>query len=513
MRRPSVATWTALGLAAAGFCLRAPAAIGRSLNTDEVYFALAARDGGVWRALFADVHPPLYPLFLSALTRLGVPEIGWRFASILCWIGAGLFAWRLGRRIAGEMAGLFALALLMVAPQGFSLSLAVRSYAPATLLAAWTFAAFAALCDAPDRRRSTTLAVAAALACYCFYYNLLLLAGIAAAGLCLARRKHAAARPTLRAAALAGVLFAPGVPLLLRQYHHSLGGGWFELEFTPRNLVRRLAQIFAQASGLDGAEMAVRHLLPSIAGAFGVTLTFVLLAWGYWRLRQAEPAAARGRLAALSALPIAAVVSAIAGHWLLHAFFALHYFTILAAPIAVVVVAPFALARRAAAAGALFAVLLVADASVLGPAARRGDEPLRPAVQWIDARLGPHDVGLGVAWFAADAYRYYGRGRTFLGVPADLREATDRAEPRVQRGIAEAADLARLPARIAGANRIALLLTHDTWRGADRGVALTKQTLAAAGFAPAETAAWPLPADPPAVRAELWRRSPGKEQQ
>jgi len=310
---------------------------------------------------------------------------------------------------------------------------------------------------------------------------------------------------------LAGLLFAPWLPLLLAQYRNSLGAGWLELTASPRELLRRTAQLLAQAAGVDGVETAVRAVAPWAAGACGTALIFVLLAWGYGRLRRAEPAEARGRLFAV-ALPVAATVAlALVAHTVFHAFFALHYFTILAAPVAVLAVAPFALARRGFVAGALFAVLLAADVFSLPAAARVGDEPLRPAVQWIDARLGPDDLGLGVAWFAADAYRFYGAGRAVVGVPIDLRSAGDRPAPRVQPGIATAADLERLRPLLARPARVALLLTHENWRETDRGVALIKQALTAAGFTAAEKAAWPPFATQPPVRAEIWRRPPGTE--
>ena len=473
----------------------------RSLNTDEVFTALLARSGDC-RALAADVHPPLYPALLALLIRAGVPEIGWRLLSALWWLGAALGAYFLGRRLAGERVGLVALTLLATSPQGVLLGSLARSYALAACLGSWTLYLVARVFDEPTRRRVLGLAALAALGGYTFYYFFYLIAAIAAVSPFFWRSRRPAATALGKSMLLAVLLLIPGLALAYVQARAGLGQGWEVWSAAPDRLIRRVAQILAAAGGLDGVDPAIRAVLPAIAGVAATAVVYFLFAGGAWRLRHEKDAAPATML--LVAVELGTVVLALAAHFALGSFIAIHYFAILSGGVAVVLAAPFGLARRR---GAIYLALAVVLANLSGaPAAwREGREDLRAASQWIDSRLDEASVVLGVAWFATDGYRWYGHGRPSLGVPDDLRPPAAR-QVRARPGIAGEKDMAALLPRLANCRTAALLLAHTGWRGADRGTVLVAQTLQQAGFAAVERRSWPPNAEPAPVRAVIYRR-------
>jgi hypothetical protein len=271
-------------------------------------------------------------------------------------------------------------------------------------------------------------------------------------------------------------------------------------------MVRRVGQILARAGGIDGVEEVFFSVAPSVAGAAGTLLIFSLAAAGWWTLRTPASPTERQALAALTTWLAGALALPILGHRLLGALLAIHCFSIFAAGAAVLLAAPFALARRRFLAGALFACVLAANFTALPAAARSGDEPLRPAAAWIDQRIGPDDLVVGVAWFVIDGYRWYGAGRPSAGFPVDFRERSSQF--RLQPGVAERADLSPFRIALAGRERVALLLSHTAWNGVDRGVELLQSELAANGFALEAENGWPLFGDNPSVRAQIWRRFP-----
>ncbi len=488
----------------AGLVLHLAGVPGRSLNTDEVYFPLAAREGRLFDAIRADVHPPLEPLLIGAMQRMGLPETGWRVFSVLCWLGAAFFAFRLGRRAGGDALGLAAMTLLLVCPQGALLSRLVRSYALATLLGAWTIDAFLALVAQPSRRHAARFAVVAALGCYAFYYNVCLLAACFVAALAIANRDRAAGRAALLASVAAGLAFAPWLVVLAGQGASSLGGGWVEWSASPLRIVRRFVQVLLWAGGGDAVERGLLAIAPRLAGLGTTAIGLVWFGAGLWRLAVHGDRADRARwlLPCLAGLTAA---FALAAHFSAGAFVAVHYFSIVGAAVAPVLAAPLVFWPRRAAAGMVCGLIAALSLLMFPAAAREGDEPLRGAARWVDSRLGDHDLVLGVAWFATDGYRWYGQGRRSLALPLELYGSPSRR--RVQPAIMTAADLPRLQHTLASAQRVALYLSHTRWQDADRGVALTTCALRQAGFRLIDERGWPLGAEPYAVRAEIWQRS------
>lgn len=474
----------------------------RCLNTDEVFTALLARSGD-YRALAADVHPPLYPALLALLIRAGVPEIGWRFLSALWWLGAALGAYFLGRRLAGERVGLIALALLATSPQGLLVGSLVRSYALAACLGSWILYLVVRVFEEPTRRRMLGLTVLAALGGYTFYYFFSLIAAIAVGSILFRRTRRPGATALGKAMMAAVGLLIPGLALAYFQARAGLGQGWEIWSPAPDRLIRRVAQILAAAGGADGIDPAIRAIGPAIAGAAATAAVYLLFAVGVWRLRRETERAPAAML--LVAVIGGTIALALTAHFALGSFIAIHYFAILSGGVAVVLAAAFAPARRQWAVGLALAVV-VANLFGAPVAWREGREDLCAASRWIDGRLGEAGVVLGVAWFAVDGYRWYGRGRPSLGVPDDVRPPAATAMVRARPGIAGEKDMAALLPRLTNCRAAALLLTHTGWRGVDRGAALVAQTLRQAGFAAVEDRSWPPGDEPAPVRVVLYRR-------
>jgi hypothetical protein len=479
--------WAVLALLAAGLALHLAGLAGRSLNTDEVYYPLAAREGRLLSAMRADVHPPLEPLLVGAMARAGLPETAWRVLSVLAWLGAACFA---------------AMALVLTSPQGALLARLVRSYALAVFFGAWSIDRFVALIDAPNRRRMFSFAVVAALGCYTFYYNLYLLAAFFLTAAGLWRRDRTASRAAMSSTVVAGLLFAPWL-LVLAGQSGALGGGWIQWDASPLRIVRRFAQVLCWAGGGDSLERGLLAIIPRLAGVGAAVIGLLWLAWGAWRLMRDGERDGRARWL-LPTIAAIFTVLALGAHFVFGAFVAVHYFAVVAAAASPLLAASFVLARRRLAAGLLFGLVIAGNLVFFPAAANEGDEPLRDAAHWIDARLGDHDLVLGVAWFAADGYRWYGAGRRALGLPFDLR-ATEPVR-RVQPGLMEATDLPPLRRTLSTTRRVALLLSHPNWQNADRGLALTTQALRAAGFALVAANGWPFGSARPSVSAEIWQR-------
>jgi len=494
--------WAVLALLLLGLALHLTGLSARSLNTDEVYIPLRAQIGNLLAAVVDDVHPPLYPLLLGAFVKLYLPEWSWRLFSVLCWLGAALTAFAIGRRLGNDALGLAAMALLLCSPQGVMLSRLVRSYALAALLGGLTVWLFLRLREQATASAGLTFALVAAAGCYTFYYNLALLAALLLTTLALrlleSRREPIPLWPTL----LAGVLFLPWLPLLWRQGLGGGAGGWITWSAAPLRILRRFTQVLAAAGGIDGVEPSIRAVAPALAGIGATLLTlFFLIAGTVVLIRRRENDSA---LPAVTALVVAATaLLALVVHYVFGVFVAVHYFVVLAAATAPLLVA-LLVVDRGKLGGLLFGLLIVANLLFVPQAAKQGDEPLREAAHWIDQHIDDDDVVIGVAWFAADGYRWYGRGRETIGFPVDLY--SEENVTRAAAAIARPVDAVVLRTRLGDVDRVALLLSHETWRGADRGVELAKRTLQSEGFDPVKENAWPF-GEAPTVRTEIWQRT------
>jgi len=497
-----LASWTAAALALFGLLLLLPNAQDRELNSDEVYLALPARDGGQWAALTTDVHPPLYPLLLTGMTRLGLPEIAWRIVSLLFWLGAGVLIFFLGRLLGSDETGLLAMTLTVVSPLAFSVAVMVRSYSLACFLAAATLALTLLVLRRPSRARLAALAVTAALGCYTFYYNVYLVAALFLVGLVFWGRRHPAGRPLVGAALAAGLAFAPWLLVLFRQVGNATGG-WIVWSPSPIRLFRRVGQILLDAGGAGGLEPAVRAVAPGAAGLLAALAAYLLVGWGLCRLARRETG--REALWTLAAIIGLTIALALVAHFTAGSFVSLHYFLIPGAALSLPLAAPFALSSRRFLAGIAFGLLLGVNLIALPPAAREGREPSRRAAEWMDAHLDADSPVLGVAWFAVDGYRFYGRGNPTIAIPFDLRGEVHPV--RAQAGLTGPADLAALRGRLRDAPEVGLLLSHAEWRDEDRGAAAVASTLIDLEFRLAAEDSWPLFTEKPAIRAQVWRRT------
>lgn len=266
---------------------------------DEQFSAVLARHS--WAELIAltgqDVHPPLYYLLLKALCA--VPGALWpesypflcQAVSLLAYAGALAAAGLWGGRLFGARAGLLATVCLGCMP-------ALLDYAAEARMYSWglLFVLLGALCAvewlrAPRPRWAVGAGLLAAAALYTHYW-----AG-AAAGLtlfCLAvlallRRQPRRCAGLLAAGVGALVLFAPWVPVLLRQMGGTSSGG----KTVPLSLylIRQYLE-FVISSGWG--PLTLLGLLAVGAGAVGFAL----------RGRADGPAAEGFALAAAAALTL-----------------------------------------------------------------------------------------------------------------------------------------------------------------------------------------------------------------
>lgn len=500
-----LALWTAVALVLFGLLLLLPNAQDRELNSDEVYLALPARDGGQWAALTTDVHPPLYPVLLRAMILLGLPELGWRIISLLLWLGTAWLIFYLGRLLGSGETGLLAMALTVASPLAYSVAVLVRSYALACFLAAATLALTLQVLRRPSRARLAALAVTAALGCYTFYYNVYLLAALFLVGLLLWSRRLPAGRALTGSALAAGLLFAPWLLVLFRQAGGATGG-WLVWSAAPVRLFRRVGQILLDAGGAGGLEPAVRAVAPSAAGLFAALAAYSLVGWGLFRLARRTPAHASRRLALWTLMSIVGltILLALLAHFTVGSFVSLHYFLVPAVVLALPLAAPFALSPRRFLAGLAFGLLLGVNLLALPYSAQEGRESSRRAAEWLDGHLAVDSPILGVAWFAVDGYRFYGQGRESLAVPFDLRG--EKNPTRAQAGLTEEKDLTELRRRLRGKREVGLLLSHTKWRDEDRGAVAVMSTLIDLDFRPATEETWPWADEHPAIRAQVWRR-------
>jgi len=132
-------------LFAAGLALRLRLALTTYLNPDEALEALIAFERG-WRHTFRVAltipHPPLLLMMVHAISFLGRSEMVVRILPVLAGSLFPLAVYLWLRRIAGNIAGLFAALLLTFAPHLIGLSAELRSYTLALFFIAASLAVF-----------------------------------------------------------------------------------------------------------------------------------------------------------------------------------------------------------------------------------------------------------------------------------------------------------------------------------------------------------------------------------
>ena len=165
-----------------------------------------------------DASPALYPLLLHGWMDVSRADVWLRLLSaIFGWL-AVFVVFRLGARAFGWKAGLAAAAIMAIAPAHVHYAQYVRNYSLFTLLAALHVLLVSEWLD-PDGRRTgwrfAGLAVVTTALFYTHYLSLLLLPAEGVFALMRWRTARNAVIGWGATVAVAGVLFLPGVPLLL----------------------------------------------------------------------------------------------------------------------------------------------------------------------------------------------------------------------------------------------------------------------------------------------------------
>jgi mannosyltransferase len=184
---------------------------------DEAVSLLVARatPAEIVSAAHDDTHPSGYNLVLHFLPRGEWPA---RLFSVVCGVLTVAVVFLIGRKSAGPMAGLVSAGLLALCPLHVWYSQEIRMYALQTLLVAMSWWLLLT-------RRWPGYAVVTALSLYTQYTSVF---AIVAQGVYVAWKQRDALQSWLWALAAVAVLFAPGVPLLARQYGGGTFGYWMK---------------------------------------------------------------------------------------------------------------------------------------------------------------------------------------------------------------------------------------------------------------------------------------------
>ncbi len=211
-----------------GALVRVREALRTPLWFDELYSLSAVQRSfeGMIEVVRQDVHPPLHLVLTWLWMRAGDSDLWVREASIVAGLAGIAAVWALARELAGPRAGLLAAALAALHPWHVHISQEARPYAMLWLtltLAAWTAWRLA---SAPGRGRLVAYAVAAAAAMWTHYLAGVVVAVIGLWGLGATFRHPERRRAWLGGNAAALALFAPLVPLLLRQIGRARADHW-----------------------------------------------------------------------------------------------------------------------------------------------------------------------------------------------------------------------------------------------------------------------------------------------
>ncbi len=402
---------------------------------DEAYSVWFSDQG--WRFLWTETpafetHPPFYYSLLKLWRGLaGSGEAALRAPSALAGLGVVVLLCAAGRSVGGgrhgAALGLVAASLAAVWRSQIEFAQDARPYAFAALGVALLMAGAlrvlrhprsAAMAPAPLARADPWTAagfgaIALGMALTLWSHNLGVVS-VGLAGLFLAGWWALTGRPRFLfvnlalTAAVAGLLYAPNMPVLLAQSRALSGGFWIEAPATLWELSRISVQIYGQPA------------LPGPGANKAAALTVALLALGVAGLRRA----ARGEGGAAT---VAFLLTMFAGPWL-----TLVAFTYLVQPVllprTLIFVAPPALLTLAAIpwaapgrlrAAAGVALLAFAAAGVLRPTGIfAGDRSYGDIVRLIAQSANPHAPVLVAPNSVALALDYYS-GR--LGAGLDLR--------------------------------------------------------------------------------------------
>lgn len=249
----------------AGVVLRFGGLGQESIWLDEATSVLIARMSVpsvvAWAA--ADIHPPVYYLFLHFWVGLGDSEFGVRALSAVFGVLAVIIVYVLGRRLFDVEVGMLSALLLALAPLHIWYSQEARMY---VMAGTWSLLASCCLLlalgsegksskwtpvELPRHRANwwAGYVVASALALYTHYYTLFVLLFqnlFVVYWLCSGKSGRRTWRNWLVAETVIAVLFLPWVPVMFRQVAGG-GGAWVERAI-GRPSVRALLDTWLQFS-------------------------------------------------------------------------------------------------------------------------------------------------------------------------------------------------------------------------------------------------------------------------
>lgn len=399
-----------------------------SLWYDESVSALLAAKplAAMWAHTARDIHPPLYYALLHLWTSLaGRTEFALAFLSLFCGVVAVALSAHLGRRSFGPGAGSLAALLAAFSPLAVWYGQEVRMYTLGIcwllglLILAWRFARG----EGSTWGLASGVAVLAALSLWTLYYSgfaLLALNLFVLPWLWLRARRRLG--PWLLAQAAALLLFAPWLPIALRQVLHPPVPPW-RAALPALDLLRQ-AWVEGGAALVAGQSVDPERWQPwAILGLVLALLAFALPS----RFDRRRPWAGTLLLWTSVAGPLALILLAsILFTPLYHVrYLALYsgaFPVLLAGGLAAIVRVrwPWPGLRLALAAGLCLGLLI---ASLLSLRNYYGDrfayeaaDDLRGAVRAIDERLGPRDAVLIDAGYLYPAFlRYWPGGIGWLG--------------------------------------------------------------------------------------------------
>ena len=389
-----------------------------TLTGDEWFMLRNAHEGPGWivaQARVFEPHPLLYYLgFWAWVGAAGESEWAMRYPSALFGVLTGAAVWRLGREIGGPAVGLGAALLLALNPYQVAQAQNARNYAMVAALATVATALLLVAARRDDTRGWRRYALGMLLALHT-HLNAALTAAAHALWY-LARARLRRERPSRGAVGAAGLIAALFVPWLLyaapalRAYQ-----GYFPERVGPYEVALRTLATFA-----FGQQETPRRVLIGLVGA----LALLGLARAV-RRTLAQRARTGGLLVALAAgVPVAGA----AALFLVRPMFEERYLIVAGPPlIALIAFGAGALGRIAPpfGVGALLGLSLLTAPFLQRyyPSVEAARPDWRGLAAWIERSERPGDVVLVTGHGVADAYSYYGRGRSPVALVADASTA------------------------------------------------------------------------------------------
>ena len=260
---------------------------------DEILVPLTAGhpiDYIVERSLISDVHPPYYALLIKGMLRLGSGETLLRLPSALAGVAAVWLTQRIGRSLVSPVCGLYAAALLAVAPLHVILSRQVRPYALLLVAILLSLYFLTRLVRSFSLRDAVWFSLAN-VAVYCLHFVSFLVVGTELLLLLLLSLWSPRRGSPLAVLNVALANIALGAPTLVF-------------------FLSRRAEVGTPAPLVDTLVLAFRKYLEALFGGAPLAVLAVgacLILWGIWVLSRRDP-----RLGALLSLSVAIPLGALA---------------------------------------------------------------------------------------------------------------------------------------------------------------------------------------------------------